>query len=94
MTVTVEQLAEWDRLASEATSGPWTDGEGFGYFCVSTQGEACFGSCGCCVEPMSQLDAAFIAAARTAVPALIARVRELEWELATLKDAASQGRVL
>ena len=26
MTVTTEQLAEWERLADEATEGPWEDG--------------------------------------------------------------------
>lgn len=73
-----ERLAELEQLASEASSGPWSVGQFWiGDLCLHRvySFEA---------EPIADLrylhDAAFIAAARAAVPALVAEVRRLRAE--------------
>ncbi|NBW09321.1 MAG: hypothetical protein EBR82_14980 [Caulobacteraceae bacterium] len=72
-------LDEIERRANAATPGPWT---GKVNSCVEAADEAVFETgCGCCTDStLSEENATFIAAARTDVPALIARVRELEAE--------------
>lgn len=84
MTLTEEQLAELERLAEAATSGPWTARVSKGTAYVSHEGPVGMTS----VDDnglFDPVDARFIAAARTGVPAIIARVRELE---AVVKDGA------
>lgn len=66
-----------------ATLGPWTTGESGSFVCgeneyiISTDTSYC---------PPKPDDCAFIAAAREDVPALLARVHELEGELDTMHD--------
>lgn len=60
-SIAESQLAEWERLAKEATPGPWVSQ---GLWVVPT--------------PSGYSDADFIAAARTAVPALIAALRQAQ----------------
>lgn len=67
--ITKEQLTEWQKLCDEATPGPWEEDAGL------VTADDCFK--GLCYD-ISDEDAAFIVAARTAMPALIARVIELE----------------
>ena len=70
-----EQLNEWQRLADEATPGPWRLRDFFAL--TRVVGVA---------DMNSSENAAFIAAARTAVPALIEEVRRLTTE----RDEAQQ----
>lgn len=70
-----KQLQEWERLANEATEGPWYVAEGSiinDDFPIHKPALAHY-TC--------QDDAAFIAAAREVVPQLIAEVREMEADL-------------
>lgn len=70
---TKEQLDEWERLANAATPGPWAfDGLRGVYVNQVAPMRAVV------QLPVGAPDCEFIAAARTAIPALIARVRELE----------------
>jgi hypothetical protein len=76
---TAAQLAEWGDLAETATPGPWT-----------SEGERIYGpggrrvasvALGARADPDTVLaTAAFLAAARTALPALLAEVRRLRSE--------------
>ncbi len=87
--ITDEQLAEWELLANEATAGPWApslsvkdglprfqilggDRMPYGYGFAIVHGTIEDGN----IIPES-CDLDFIAASRTAVPALIAEVRRL-----------------
>lgn len=87
--LTVPDLAAVERRAAAATEGPWltyagTDGNGNstrGVTYERNQDEAVFEDRWC-----GPADAEFIAHARTDVPALVARVRELEAQ----RDAAGQ----
>lgn len=95
MTVTTEQLAEWERLANEATEGPWqvrqfpTASYGRPQFWVldsipDRDGKVVANAI-CSATATNQdasRNASFIAASRLAVPLLIQRIRELEKELA------------
>lgn len=84
--VTEEQLAEWERLTEAATEGPWD-------VMTREQWEEGFPFCADGTNPytfpvdIDAPDAAFIAAAREAVPALVAEVRRLR---ALLEDAADE----
>jgi hypothetical protein len=63
-----EQLAEWERLAAEATPGPWeTDPNDT----VASAGGMVVADC------YMSFDGEFIASASTAVPALVSEVRRL-----------------
>ena len=95
MTVTPEQLTEWERLAAEATSGPWAweatgqqdNAWSLGLTEPAVSGEIVETEDGERPEVVehvaesgaaeSKADAAFIAASRTAVPALVEEVRML-----------------
>jgi hypothetical protein len=73
--VTDEQLQEWQRLADEATPGPWEN------WTIEDDGNrqdewSAVGPVHADMQGAVK-DAAFIAAARTAVPALVAEVRML-----------------
>lgn len=78
--LTDEQLAEWERLAAGATRGPWHAVESQGWRGIV--GEGNLDTVEITTDPWPT-DLAFIAAARTAVPALVAEVRRLR-ALATL----------
>lgn len=98
MTITDEQLAEWERLASEATAGPWradrdpVDGE-YRVVCISdempakTRGQW-ISRLGGLDAPSRRENATFIAASRSAVPALCTEVRRLRRFLAAVADEA------
>ena len=88
MTDPRDRLDEWQRLAEQATPGPWKRhafghaGEDEPSSIVIHSGEfdwaeinAGGGVAGLIWEYQSDLDAEFIAASRTAVPALVAAVR-------------------
>lgn len=88
MTITIEQLAEWERLAAEATPGPWlldrygvvsideaTIRAAGGRWLIRAQIAAILGIPDDLPEGHVEKNAAFIAAARSAVPALVAEVR-------------------
>lgn len=89
-SATAEQLAEWKRLADAATPGPWI-----------WPGDSMYGNGGeregdCFDPPIIETDSGhygpeendrdFIAAARTAVPSLIAEVGRLREALAKAAD--------
>ena len=83
------KLDEWKRLAAEAKAGPWTvyqcacmhDGERLEWACGYIEGDSLDHSYDECHHPLPIGDAEFIAAAREAVPALIAEVERLCREL-------------
>lgn len=68
--MTEQELADLDALAAAATPGPWEQIDSRAYS-SGTGLQVCL-----CNE--TDADAAFIAAARTAVPALVAEVRRLQ----------------
>lgn len=71
------QVAEWERLAEAATSGPWTLSDGcYAVYCAGGQPLLDEGSLGDSGTLVSTHDAAFIAAARTAVPEMARMLRE------------------
>jgi hypothetical protein len=98
--ITDEQIAEWKRLADAATSGPWKHddsysdrvcnglcGDQFEYSEGSLTGLIeRHGNCSTVSNVEERRDVAFIAAARTAVPALIAEVELLRHEVSVLKQ--------
>ena len=104
--VTPEYLAELKRLCDEATPGPWVkDGEwvvpeGFDNDAWVTGDEDCpMPVVGMWIHDNELLitgkDARFIAAARTAIPALIQHVERLERENDELaEDYQDLGRVM
>jgi hypothetical protein len=72
MTITPAQLEEWKRLESAATEGPWK--AEFGNLRYPCQAE----------DAEIVANAAFIAASRTALPALIAEVERLNAEVSLM----------
>jgi hypothetical protein len=81
-TPTPEQRAEWQRLADAATPGPWN---AYTATCCPDQGgvagtnrHVCPQHVGAYGHPMDIEDAAFIAAAREAVPALLSSLAAAE----------------
>ena len=93
MTITEEQLAEWGRLASEATEGPWEVApEDGGCHRVRVPTPETGGRLlGTLAELDDWRDADFIAAARGAVPALVAEVRRLRHGLGALTKAYAKA---
>ena len=90
MAISEQQLAEWEQLANEATEWPWEYGDDAGD-CYHKRYEIYDGEmCLICPEIVSKNDAAFIAAARTAVPALIAEVRGLQKTLHAVSDTSNK----
>src|SRR5690606_34086770 len=75
-------LAELERLDAEATPGPWQ--------VIDYDGINVVGPRGIIVDDKGFADCALIAAARTAVPALIKRVRELERDNAGMRARLSE----
>ena len=75
--ITEQQLTEWERLAAEATPGPWVTKYPF-----EQDSSACYKV----PIPQSEADTDFINAAREAVPALIEEVRRLEKENRQLRE--------
>ena len=74
MAVREADLAEWERLAAAATPGPWRQDPG-GRAGARFDDVLADGSN--IAEWIEPADAAFIAASRTALPALVAEVRRL-----------------
>lgn len=97
--ITTEQLAEWKRLADAATPGPWEaplkdlgeipsfEAVDF-YFDHSFEAYPPLGFSGPIFVASSIEDAAFIAAARLAMPALCQLVREQQTRLAKMQNLA------
>lgn len=74
--ITPEQLAEWQRLADAATPGLWYTDREYVRDDESLTVVCCIGVKTSPLEDMR--NAAFVAAARVAVPALIAEVYRLQ----------------
>lgn len=81
--LTDAQLAEMSAREQAASDGPWKAG-GIGDFGFHVIGPA--GGVECDDSEQGRLDATFIAAARTDVPALIAEVRRLQERLKAAED--------
>lgn len=91
--ITAQQLDEWESLANQATEGPWYKCGGI--LCTVNNG----GNCKTCdpdndceerqVKLYKRNNNVFCIAAREAVPALIALVRELQGELRLLNKEAA-----
>lgn len=86
MTITEAQLDEWARLAEEATPGPWYGADqvrpspeerAIPASVLDSGRSAIFRAVWLIDNKRWNRDAAFIAAAREAIPALIAEVRRL-----------------
>ena len=77
MSLDPATLAEWRRLADAATSGPWCDDVGPVVFDNDGEMIADFGMPSIHRQAECENNAAFIASARTAVPALLAEVERL-----------------
>jgi hypothetical protein len=84
MTMTPEQRAEWRALADAATEGPWEDADGIVY--RARQGRALAELLG---TGRSE-NAAFIAAAREAVLALLDALDAAEAEVERLTEKAAR----
>lgn len=76
--MTEEQLAKLERLANAATPGPWETNEDWTHEIHASGRGILIGNVPRGPEPYGRAgDAAFIAASRSAVPALVAEVRRL-----------------
>ena len=89
--ITPEQLAQWRALADAATPGPWEatstwSDDGDSYYVAVVDGRALLDT----YVSMTDADAAFIAAAREAVPALLAEVERLTAEVRRHEEAEHQ----
>ena len=80
--ITNEQITEWRRLAEAATPGPWEEVAESGEWWMTTATDE-DGSLYVIPDTanMNQADVDFIVASRSAVPALLAEVERLQWEL-------------
>ncbi len=79
-----DELDTLDALAAAATPGPWEMGTGKAYN-VLTLTEVL-------AEGLESADAAFIATARDAVPALVATVRDRDAEVTRLREIEALTR--
>ena len=88
--MTEQELTAIEGRANAATLGPWEGKENIGMVSKHDACDTVFETgCGCCTEnDLSAEDAAFIAAARVDVPALIAEVRRLR---ALVESAYREG---
>ena len=82
--ITPAQLAEWRRIADAATKGPWRADEyvvcdAAGNYIANASARVAFWSP---IAGRDRPNAAFIATARTAMPALLDEVERLEAQLA------------
>ena len=77
-------LTEWYRLCEEATPGPWSFDKDDERRRIMTWHDAFYGEN--ILDGMVNGDAAFIAAAREAMPMLLDEVRKLEAENRSLKE--------
>lgn len=83
-------LDEIEARANAATPGPWEGKRNGGVYAGDMEPVFETG-CGCCSDPdLTDENSAFIASARTDVPALIARVRELE----TQRDGYARSHLI
>ncbi len=90
-TLTPEYLTELERLCEAATEGVWEVSDCVGVFDILTYeiGDSALAEIKKSF-PNAEGNAHFIAASRTALPLLIARVRELEVALAGCKIQSSR----
>ena len=80
--LTDAELDEIEALCNAAQDGPWTIyGNGASAWIVNSAGDAELGNWLVCRDVRRPEDRAFIARARTALPALIAEVRSLRAKL-------------
>lgn len=89
-----EQLAEWERLANEATEGPWKSFLTREFGSVSMANDPTTEVCYADTDENFANDCNFIAAARAAVPALIEDVRRLRAELEKTSNERSDFGVI
>jgi hypothetical protein len=94
---TPEQLAEWRALADEATEGPWehiTGRSSHRLLAAVTAPNVATGDGSVIAVTVEVLapDAAFIAATREAVPALIAEVERLRSKVARVETLLGEWR--
>lgn len=99
MSITPEQLAEWERITEAATLGPWATSSRSSGVGADYSYEDDF--LGWELAPLETpqrgqitrgADAQFIAEARTAMPLLLAEVRRLQDQLALVADAGDAVR--
>jgi len=90
--MTRDELQAIKALADAATPGEWVQGEFTGLTVRHDGANIC--TLGAVTDEHAFYDAAFIAAARAAVPALVAEVERLQTELAAARIAALAYRVL
>jgi hypothetical protein len=84
--MTDEELTAIEARANAATMGPWKGKKNSGVVSKHTHFTVFDTGCGCCTEKdLSADDAAFIAAARADVPALIDEVRRIQAERDALR---------
>ena len=87
--MTEQELTAIEERATAATMGPWDGAKNSGVVSKHTRDPVFETGCGCCTDKaLSAEDAAFIAAARVDVPALIAEVRRLR---ALVESAYREG---
>lgn len=85
--ITQEQLEQWRALADAATPGPWElKNYGKSVYLAGPAIEDIIGR----IQFHAGADAAFIAAARAAVPALLAEVERLTAEVRRYEEAEHQ----
>lgn len=80
-----ERLKEIEARAAAATPGPWEVNNAHGMCVIGDGGEEFVADMEGAMWQGKHEDASFIAAARTDIPDLVARVRELEAEVAGLR---------
>ncbi len=90
--ITAEQIAEWKALAEKATEGPWTTGQAGNLRVYGPDGSGVYSGPICeAIRTTQRPDISFIAASRTAVPALIAEVEKLRQALRKIERAQHSG---
>ena len=93
--MTEEELTAIEARAAAATVGPWDGHQNSGVTSKHTRDNVFETGCGCCTnKDLSVEDAAFIAAARADVPALVAEVRRLRALVERAFQEGQDGRIL
>lgn len=93
--MTEEELTAIEARATAATVGPWDGHQNSGVTSKHTRDSVFETGCGCCTnKDLSVEDAAFIAAARADVPALVAEVRRLRTLVERAFQEGQDGRIL
>ena len=93
--MTEQELTAIEERANAATMGPWEGHSNSGVTSKHTHDNVFETGCGCCTHnDLSVEDAAFIAAARVDVPALVAEVRRLRALVERAFQEGQDGRIL